>query len=295
MSKKKNDLGKGIRALLESIENEVPAESGGKTTTLSASTAVPVHAIMNNPFQPRSEFDEEAMRELSESIRTHGIIQPLTLRRTPEGKYQLIAGERRLRAAKMAGLKEVPAFIRGANDQEMLELALIENIQREDLNAIEVAIHFQRLIEECSLTHEQLAGRIGKNRTTITNALRLLKLPPEIQKGLRQKKISMGHARALINLEDPAGQLAIYQDILKNDLSVREVETLVRNFRKRGTQKKTSGEKALPFEIRRMQDQLSSRLSTRVIIRRNTRGKGEIVIRFFSDDDLYRLNELIED
>lgn len=292
---KKLDLGKGIRALLENMDSE-SAELVEKTKTeASVSNAIPLDAIEVNPFQPRADFDSEALQELSNSIKIHGIIQPITVRKLTSDKYQLISGERRLRAAKLAGLKEVPAYIRNANDQEMLEIALIENIQREDLNAIEISIHFRRLLDECNLTHEQLADRLGKNRSTVTNFLRLLKLPPDIQSGLKQKKISMGHARALINLEDPIGQIAIYKDIIQKNLSVRDVEEMVRNFHNGNKEKlKTIQSSHLPYEFRKLQDELSSQLGTRVVLKRNKAGKGEIVISFFSDEDLYRLKEIIE-
>ncbi|MEZ5014881.1 MAG: ParB/RepB/Spo0J family partition protein [Chitinophagales bacterium] len=211
-------------------------------------------------------------------------------------KYQLISGERRVRASKLAGKTEIPAYIRSANDQEMLEIALIENIQREDLNAIEIAIHFRRLLDECNLTHEGLAERLGKSRSSVTNFLRLLKLPPDIQRGLKEKTVSMGHARALIALEDPIAQLAVYKEMVQKNLSVREVEELVRRYqvRKPGT-KTQKKEQSIPFEVRRVQEKLASHLSTRVVIHRNNAGKGEIVISFFSDEDLHRLHEIIED
>jgi ParB family chromosome partitioning protein len=293
---KKPDLGKGIRALLENMDTETPELAEKSKTDVAASNTIALDAIEINPFQPRTDFDAEALAELANSIKVHGIIQPVTVRKLNATKYQLISGERRLRAAKLAGLKEIPAYIRNANDQEMLEMALIENIQREDLNAIEVSIHFRRLIDECNLTHEQLAERLGKNRTTITNFLRLLKLPPDIQNALREKKLSMGHARALIALDDPAGQLSIYKDISTKNLSVRDVEEMVRNFqhKKQSPRLKTIQTTHLPYEFRKVQDELATSLGTRVVLKRNKSGKGEIVISFFSDDDLYRLKEIIE-
>ena len=296
MSQKKSDLGKGIRALLQSMDSENFNEINEKKATreMSSSNNILLDAIELNPFQPRADFDEIALKELSESIKIHGVIQPVTLRNVGTNKFQLIAGERRVRASKMAGLKEIPAFIRVTNDQEMLEIALIENIQREDLNAMEIAIHYRRLLDECNLTHEALADRVGKNRTTVTNFLRLLKLPPDLQRGLKEKKISMGHARAIITLEDPVSQIAIYHEIIAKNLSVREVEQMVRNYH----HKKTPAKKIpnpVPFEIRKVQDEMASHLSTRVQIKRTKLGKGEIVISFFSDDDLFRLKEIIED
>lgn len=296
MSNKKPDLGKGIRALLESIDSDTPIEMTEKKVIreMSSTTNIPIDTIELNPFQPRADFNETALKELSDSIKVHGVIQPITVRNIGTNKYQLIAGERRVRAAKLAGLSEIPAYVRSANDQQMLEFALIENIQREDLNAIEVAIHFRRLLDECDLTHEELGERLGKNRTTVTNFLRLLKLPPDIQTGLKEKKLSMGHARALINLEDPAGQLAIYKEVITKNLSVRDVEEMVRNYHRKKNPQKTT-QSGLSFEFRKLQDEMASQLSTRVLIKRNKNGKGEIVISFFSDEDLYRLKDIIED
>lgn len=298
MNPKKTDLGKGIRALLESMdtENTEPLAPKTKAQELSATSHIPVDTIELNPFQPRADFEETALRELAESIRVHGIIQPITVRVIGTNKYQLISGERRLRASKIAGLTEIPAYVRNTNDQEMLEIALIENIQRQDLNAMEIAIHFRRLLDECNLTHETLAERLGKDRTTVTNYLRLLKLPPDVQTGLKEKKITMGHARALIALEDPIAQLAVYKETVEKQLSVREVELLVRSYKPapKGN-KQSKAPQQVPYEIRRLQDALSSHLSTRVLIKKNNQGKGEIVISFFSDDDLQRIREIIED
>ncbi|MBC8173619.1 MAG: ParB/RepB/Spo0J family partition protein [Chitinophagales bacterium] len=298
---KKLDLGKGIRALLENMDSETSELVEKAKTEISSINNISLDSIEINPFQPRADFDTEALNELAVSIKIHGVIQPVTVRKISDNKYQLITGERRVRASKLAGLKDIPAYVRSANDQEMLEIALIENIQREDLNAMEIAIHFRRLLDECNLTHEQLADRIGKDRSTVTNFLRLLKLPPDIQTGLKQKKITMGHARALINLDDPAGQLAVYKDILHKNLSVRDVEETVRNFHKRNKAKnaknsvdKTIQSAHLSYAFRKLQDEMSSHLSTRVQIKRNKVGKGEIIISFFSDDDLYRIKELID-
>ncbi len=297
MSQKKNDLGKGIRALLEGMNSDASGEFLQKKAVqeMASINNILLENIALNPFQPRADFDENALQELSASIKIHGVIQPITVRKVGTNKYQLISGERRVRASKLAGLKEIPAFVRATNDQEMLEIALIENIQREDLNAIEVAIHFRRLLDECNLTHEALAERVGKNRVTVTNFLRLLKLPPDLQRGLKEKKITMGHARALLALEDPAGQIAIYMEILSKNLSVRDVEEMVRNYNNKKVNVKQKAISALPYEIRKVQDALASRLATRVQIKRDKQGKGEMVISFFSDDDLFRLKELIED
>ena len=225
---KKKVLGRGLSALLENTPDEHPEGDLAQVRTAGAISRVPVQMIESNPFQPRQHFDETELHELALSISEHGIIQPLTLRKVDHNKYQLIAGERRLRACLMAGLTRIPAYVRTADDVAMLEMALVENIQRQDLDPIEVAISYQRLIEECNLTQENLSTRVGKQRSTIANYLRLLKLPAEIQLGLRNAQLSMGHARTLINIEDPAIQLVIYHKILANNLSVRKIEELVR-------------------------------------------------------------------
>lgn len=223
-------LGRGLGALIEDAETPLPREERrADGQALELVREVDIERIKANPFQPRSSFDEEALAELAASIKQLGIIQPLTLRLV-DGGYQLISGERRLRAAKQVGLTTVPAYIRTANDQGMLEMALVENIQREDLDAIEVAISYQRLIDECFLTHDNLSERVGKKRSTITNYLRLLKLPAEIQMGLKERKLSMGHARAIVSVENPEEQLKIYRRIIKGDLSVRQTEAMVRKY-----------------------------------------------------------------
>ncbi len=290
MTNKRPDLGKGIRALLENMDSSVSNEA----SILGSTTNIPMDQIEVNPFQPRHDFDEVALQELSDSIKVHGVIQPITVRKIAAKKYQLIAGERRLRAAKSAGLSEIPAFIRSADDEQMLEMALIENTHREDLNAMEVAINYKRLIDECNLKQEDLAEKVGKNRTTVTNYLRLLKLPPEIQQAIKSKVISMAHARAIINVEDPLGQLHIYKETVKHDLSVRAVETLVREYTrvKKPTEKKSA---TLPFAYQRLQEKIASHLATKVVIQRKRLGKGEIVISFFSDTDLERLTDLLSE
>lgn len=304
MSQKKPDLGKGIRALLQSMESETSVEMNENKTAKQESANqsvnhVPLDYIEVNPFQPRADFDETALRELADSIKIHGVVQPITVRKVGTNKYQLISGERRTRASKMAGLKEIPAYVRAANDQEMLEIALIENIQREDLNAIEVAIHFRRLLDECNLTHETLAERVGKERSTVTNFLRLLKLPPDVQRGLKEKKISMGHARAILSLEDPIAQIDIYKETITRNLSVRDVELLAREYsaKKTSTSVKSATKSAAPlsFELKKLQDTLSSHLATRVQIKKDKQGKGELIISFFSEDDLFRIKDIIED
>ena len=292
---KKKELGQGIRALLSNMDAENPEQQEEVVRELSHTIAmIPVGQIKVNPFQPRIEFDEEALQELSESLKVHGIIQPLTLRRLSDSEYQLISGERRLRASKLAGLESVPAYIRLANDQEMLEMALVENIQREDLNPVEVAITYQRLIEECKLTHENLGDRVGKKRSTVTNFLGLLKLPPQIQQGLKSRSISMGHAKALRGIEDLAVQLSVYNEIHSNGLSVRATEELVRSYQAPSASGKPAA-KSLPDGYQEVQDNLRSYLGTRVSLKSKAGGKGQIIINFTSDDDLNRILDLIEE
>lgn len=272
----------------------------GATTVSNAGATViniPLEQIEVNPFQPRTTFEEESLKELSDSIRIHGVIQPITVRKIENNKYQLIAGERRLRASKLAGKKEIPAFARAASDQESIEIALIENIQREDLNPLEIAINYKRLQDECDLTQEELAGRLGKNRSTVTNFMRLLKLPPDIQAGLRDEKITMGHAKALLAIDNIASLLSAYREVVSKNLSVRQVEELVRELESKP--KKTGGNTSanntaeLPFTVKKMQDKISTSLSTKVNIVRTKDGKGEIVIKFYNDDDLERLVDAI--
>jgi ParB family chromosome partitioning protein len=264
---------------------------------------IPVDAIEVNPFQPRKDFDEVALEELAQSIRTHGIIQPLTLRRLHEGKYQLIAGERRLRAAQKAGLKAVPAYIRVADDQGMLEMAIVENLQRADLNAMEVAFSLQRLLEECKLTHEELSARVGKQRSTVTNFLRLLKLPPRIQQAVRSDEISMGHARSILGLEDVSAQLMVLGEVISKGLNVRETEKLVGQYQDHGASKnkkqqgtgdtgKTSS--STNAEIRKIESQLRSILGAKVEVNYKPGGKGEIKIPFHSDKELNEILDMLE-
>lgn len=292
---KKKELGMGIRALLANAET-ASEQRREVVRELSHTVAmIPITEIEVNPFQPRKDFDEEALHELAHSIKVHGLIQPITVRRLSEKSYQLISGERRLRAARLAGLDEVPAYIRLANDQEMLEMALVENIQREDLNAIEVAITFQRLIDECHLTHEALSERVGKKRSTVSNFLRLLRLPPEIQKAVKERQISMGHARALAGIEDLALQLVVFRKVIEGGLSVRATEALIRRYAAASDEasKKRSADE-LPEAYKRVQDQLSNMLGTRVQLKRSVHGKGQIVIPFADDEDLNRILELLD-
>ncbi|PKQ68573.1 ParB/RepB/Spo0J family partition protein [Raineya orbicola] len=287
---KKSVLGRGLGALLS--DSNVVEEN--QTLPQASINEIDVNAIEVNPYQPRTDFDEEALQELTESIKTQGIIQPITVRKLEEGRYQLISGERRLQASKRAGLKTIPAYIRTANDQQMLEMALIENIQRENLNPIEIALSYQRLITECNLKQEELGERVSKNRVTVTNYLRLLKLPPIIQAALRDKQISMGHARAIINVENPDTQIAILKKILAEDLSVRAVENLVRDLASPKNKQKKTAENSLSYEIKQLQQKLSSHFGTKIAIKANNKNQGEIKIPFHSTEDLNRILELLQ-
>lgn len=297
-NKKKDALGKGIRALLSNIDDETEVLKISATDEDSIINTVPkikLDLIEVNPFQPRADFNQQALEELASSIKVHGVIQPITVRKITDKKYQLISGERRLRASKMAGLTEIPAYVRTANDQEVVEMALIENIQREDLNAIEVALTYQRLIDECSLTHENLGDRLGKDRSTVTNYLRLLKLPPEIQKALRDKHLSMGHARAIISLPEVDKQLYVLKEINAKSLSVRKTEELVRLLSsKTSSQKETKKEEHLPASYKNVERKLMDLLETKVKIKKTAADKGEIIIPFYSVADLNRLLDIME-
>lgn len=300
---RKTGLGKGLGALLQSEDVQMPRQVS-ETNAVSKDNAggaagsinfIKIDQIAVNPFQPRTDFDEQALRELADSIMTQGLIQPITVRQLGKNEYQLISGERRLRASKLAGVDAVPAYVRTANDQQMLEMALIENIQRENLNAIEVALSFQRMIEECNLKQDQLGERVSKNRSTVTNYLRLLKLPPAIQAGIRDGEISMGHARALINVGEVDKQLYVYQEIVEKGLSVRMTEILVRNIQQQTKPQKAPVGKQLDFQYQKIEDDLASRFSTRVRLNlKNSKGKGAIEIPFDSEDDLSRILELLD-
>lgn len=283
---KRTGLGRGLSAILESPETDITSKDISGNYVAGAIASLPLGKIETNPFQPREDFDEAALAELSQSILEQGIIQPLTVRKMGYDKYQLISGERRFRAAKLAGIESVPCYIRVANDEQMLEWALIENIQRENLNAIEIAISYNRLIEECSLTQDELSKRVGKNRTTVTNYLRLLRLPAEVQAALRDGSISMGHARSLINVNDEAKQLIITRKIIADELSVREVEKLVRQLDKVISPAIKPGKIALPLKYEVMKDSIQERLNRKIELNRTTKGKGSIVIPFISDEDL---------
>lgn len=312
-SGKKSVLGRGLSALLDDrdlvdIRNTGSAlsnqgQEGSLSGALGSHTgsvgiqSIRLSQIEVNPYQPRTEFNSSALEELAESIRVHGIIQPITVRWVDSGKYQIISGERRWRAAKLAGLQEVPSFIRLAADQGMHELALIENIQREDLNPLEVALSLQRMVEECGLKQEELGDRISKSRSTVTNFLRLLRLPEPIQIGIRQEKISMGHAKALVGVEHIDRQLFIYEQIVKNEWSVRKTEEMVRNFQagkanKEETLGSTISERSLIREIGKIQDRLSSHFGAKVSLKMLSDGKGKIEVPFLSTPDLNRILEL---
>lgn len=287
---KKSALGKGLGALIDGVEKEALDRK------VEANLQIDINAIDNNPFQPRSRFDAQALEELAASIRQVGIVQPLTVRETGDGRYQLIAGERRLRAARMAGLTHVPAYIRTADDTAMLEMALVENIQREDLDAVEVAISYQRLIEECSLTQEQLSDRVGKQRSTVSNYLRLLRLPAEIQLGIRNKNLSMGHARTLVNIEDPQKQINVFYHIIEEDLSVRATEDLVRHIHTETAKdsSKNDKRKKLTREYEELSDQLTKLFAAEVQFRINEKGRGKIVIPFENSDEMERIIGLLD-
>lgn len=302
-TEKRNALGKGLSALLNDTDSVLPNKNNynnnanrqvGDVNSLGSVSEIRISDIQVNPFQPRTGFDEQALADLSASIKLQGLIQPITVRRTHAHGYQLISGERRLRASKMAGLTQIPAYIRTANDQQMLEMALIENIQRENLNAIEVALSFQRMIDECSLKQEELGDRVSKNRSTVTNYLRLLKLPPTIQASLRDGVISMGHAKALLAVDDPATQIYIHQQIIKLGLSVRKVEEMVREIQHAPVKKEGKQPEALAFQMQKIQDDLASKFSTRVRLKVNTQGNGSIEIPFLSEDDLGRILEMLD-
>lgn len=293
---KKTGLGRGLRALLD--DSDLPENDrqqvSNESSSLGSISSVKISQVQVNPFQPRTDFDPEALHELAESIKLQGLIQPITVRQSGQNSYQLISGERRLRASNLAGLTEIPAYVRTANDQQMLEMALIENIQRENLNAIEVALSFQRMIDECNLKQEQLGERVSKNRSTVTNYLRLLKLPPVIQAAIRDKEISMGHARALISVEDVEKQIYLFQEIINRGLSVRKVEELVRQLQNVGKGKKAVKANGMSFQYMKIQDDLASKFSTRVKLKLDEKGRGSIEIGFMSDDDLNRILEMLD-
>lgn len=298
MAQKKKGLGRGLSALLSTPEeNSHQISKTANTSYRVGSVAeLAISAIETNPYQPRTKFDQEQLDELSASIRELGIIQPVTVRKTAEGKFQLISGERRFRASQMADLEKIPAYIREANDQEMLEMALVENIQRQELDPIEVALSYDRLIQECQLTQDAMSQRVGKKRSTISNYLRLLKLQPLIQAGVRDRMISMGHARALVNISDEDSQLEIYQDIIARKLSVREVEALVKELQNKPYKAKSKVKKvsALPEALQDLNESLSNYFGSKTQLSRNNKGEGKISISFQSDEDLRRIVKLLQ-
>lgn len=293
----KDLLGKGIRSLLQNIDADLKTTEGNlKTNVVEEATGtnrLAITEIVINPKQPRRDFDETALNELATSIKLHDIIQPLTVSKLANGKYQLIAGERRFRASKIAGLKDVPVYIRQANDQQLLELALLENLQRENLNAVEIALSYKRMMEELSYTQEQVAERMGKERSTVTNYIRLLKLPPDIQLAVRNGSLSMGHARALVNIDTIDKQLFVFKEISSKGLSVRQTEELVRKMYKADKQGavKPSVKNELPPAYRKIEDNLASHFGTKVRMAHNKKGYGSISIEYYS---LEELNKILE-
>jgi len=288
---KRKALGKGLGALIE--------DAGKVNINTDNNTGVDeinIKYIEANPFQPRTEFDEDALTELAQSIERMGIIQPITVRKINDTKYQLISGERRFRASQIAGLKKIPAYTITADDQGMLEMALVENIQREDLDAIEIAISYQRLIDECKLTQEEMSDRVGKKRATVTNYLRLLKLPAEIQLGIKKNLISMGHARALVTVEDNDDQLYIFEQIINDSLSVRKVEEMVRKIKEEpaDTAPEVKKENNTNTEYKDLENHLSDFFKSKIQFKRSTNGKGKIIIPFTSDEDLERIIAILD-
>jgi len=295
---KKDALGKGIRSLLQNIDADLKTTAGTlKSSVVDAATGIvriPIDQIETNPKNPRHDFDEQALNELAESIRLHDIIQPITVSKLPSGKYRLISGERRFRASKIAGLKDIPAYIRQANDQQLLELALLENLQREDLNAMEIGLSYKRMMDELSYTQEQVAERMGKERSTVANYIRLLKLPPDIQVAVRNNTISMGHARALVNVDTVDRQLYIFNEIRNKGLSVRQTEDLVRRMFKEGEKEapaKSAAKASLPPAFKKIEDTLASHFSTKVKLQHNKKGHGAITLEYYS---IQELNKLLE-
>jgi ParB family transcriptional regulator, chromosome partitioning protein len=287
--KRSSVIGRGLSSLLESPETDITTKSDLMGKYVAGSVAeISVSQIEANPFQPRDQFDEIALEELAESIKMHGLIQPVTLRKLGFDKYQLITGERRFRAAQLAGLKEIPAYIRIADDEQMLEWALIENIHREDLNPIDIAMSYQRLVDECKLTQTELSQKVNSKRSTVTNYLRLLKLPDLVQKALKDEKLSMGHARAIAGIEEQDRQIRIFNLIIEKDLSVREVEKLTKETAQEKTKKpKTKTE--VPYKIVEIKKILTDRIQAPVDIKYRNKGKGSIVISFKSDDELNKI------
>jgi len=291
---KKQALGRGLSALLKDPKNDIKSvDDKNADQVVGNIVELDLNSISVNPFQPRTSFNEESLKELAKSIKELGVIQPITVRKLGFNEYQLVSGERRFRASKLIGLETIPAYIRIANDQESLEMALVENIQRQDLDPIEIALSYQRLIEEIKVTQEVLSDRVGKNRTTVTNYLRLLKLDPIVQTGMRDGFISMGHGRALINIEDPEVQLNLYEQILSDKLSVRETEAKVRAL-KEPSSKKPSKKAELPPFAQKGSEELTNFLDTKVMVKTSSKGKGQLIVPFKNEADFQRIMNLIK-
>jgi ParB family chromosome partitioning protein len=288
MSKNKSALGRGLGALLENAKTDITTKATENAAVVGTIAMIPVKNIEANPFQPRTDFEETALQELVDSIKEHGIIQPVTVRKLGFDKYQLISGERRFRSSQLVGLKEIPAYVRIANDQAMLEMALVENIQRADLNPIEVALSYKRLIDECNITQEQLADKVSKQRSTVTNFLRLLKLPAELQLGLKDKLITMGHARALINIEDKDLQLALFAKAVEENLSVRDIEELAKYGKVHTKVKVKTKQQQAPLSLsdKKINEKLTAIFNKSVAFKRNNTGKGTISLSFSNDTEL---------
>jgi ParB family chromosome partitioning protein len=293
----KDAIGKGLRSLLQNIDADLKTTSGSLKTNIveqtTSSTRIAIDDIQINPKQPRRDFDENALSELAASIKLHDIIQPLTVSRLSNGKYQLIAGERRFRASKIAGLKDVPVYVRQANDAELLELALLENLQREDLNAIEIGLSYKRMMEELDYTQEQVAERMGKERSTVTNYIRLLKLPPDIQLAVRSGNVSMGHARALISIDTVDKQLYVFNEIKSKQLSVRQTEELVRKLYNGSNAVNSSVKNALPPAYKKIEDNLASHFGTKVKLAHNKKGYGSITVEYYSLEEMNKVLDLM--
>jgi len=286
MVSKKNALGKGLGALLENAKTDITSKSKNPQNYQAGSISrIDITNITPNPFQPRIDFEKDALLELSKSIKEHGIIQPITVRKMGRDNFQIISGERRYQAAKIAGVNEIPSFIRIADDKKMLEMAIVENIQRRDLNAIEIGLSYQRLIDECQLTHLELSEKVSKNRSTITNFLRLLKLPVIIQKAVRDNKLSMGHARAILSLDDESDMIQAFEKIKSDNLSVRKSEEI---FRSKTKTKKNSANALSNYE-KRMQNDISFQLDSKVVIKKKIKGNGQIIINFKNQDHLNKI------
>jgi len=291
--KDKEALGKGIRSLLQNIDADLKTASGNLRPAIAENITgilrIPLDLFETNPKQPRKDFDDVSLQELAASIRMHDIIQPITVAKLPSGKYRIISGERRFRAGRIAGIKDIPVYIRQANDQQLLELALLENLQREDLNAMEVALSFKRMMDELNYTQEQVAERMGKERSTVANYVRLLKLPPDIQVALRNNQISMGHARALINVDTVDKQLFLFNEIKNRSLSVRQTEELVRKLYKTPHAVKVSVKGGLTETYRKIEDTLATHFSTRVRLNHSVKGSGSISIEYYSVQELNKI------